>query len=243
VKAFLLAAGLGTRLRPLTNKIPKCLVKVYGKPLLEWWIILFEQYGISEVLINLHHLPAQVKMFVENYPTDVKFTFSYENKLLGSAGTLIANKNFVDDENEFFIFYSDNLTNYNLTNFLNFHRNHTNNFSMALFRTNDPKSKGIAVLDEDNTIIEFEEKPKNPKSDLANAGIYIASPYIFHVLPKQINDDILDIGFNLLPKLVGEMSGWETDGYLIDIGTHKDLKKAEKEWPQIVTANNYRRII
>ena len=234
MKAFLLAAGLGTRLRPLTNEIPKCLIKVCGKPLLEWWIKLFERYGIREVLINLHHLPDQVKFFVESYNTNVKFTFFYEEKLLGSAGTLIVNKDFIKNEKEFFIFYADNLTDYNLADFLKFHRAHNNDFSMALFRTNDPKSKGIAILDKDKTIIEFEEKPEYPKSNLANAGIYISSPNILNILPNNNDSEILDIGFHLLPKLVGKMSGWETDGYLIDIGTHKDLKKAEEEWLQII---------
>ena len=158
MKAFLLAAGLGTRLRPLTSNVPKCLVKICDKPLIEWWIKLFEKYGINEVLINLHHLPEQVKLFIEGYKTNVKFTFFYEDKLLGSAGTLIANKEFVKNEKDFFIFYADNLTNYNLNEFLHFHRSHSNDFSMALFRTSDPKSKGIVILDKDKTIIEFEEK-------------------------------------------------------------------------------------
>ena len=227
MKAFLLAAGFGTRLRPLTDTVPKCLVPVCGKPLLEWWIDLFQKYGIDEVLINLHHLPEAVMSFIKKKKTVIRFSFFQETKLLGSAGTLRENKNFVKDESEFFICYADNLTNYNLTEFYNFHLSKKSEFSISLFKTDNPKSKGIALLDENSVVIDFEEKPQNPKSNLANAGIYIATPQILNHIPEE---DIADIGFDLLPKLVGKMIGWKTNDYLIDIGTHHDLAKAEKEW-------------
>jgi mannose-1-phosphate guanylyltransferase len=227
MKAFLLAAGLGTRLRPLTDKIPKCLAPICGKPLLGWWIELFEKHGIDGVLINLHHFPEAVKEYINLRSTSVKFHFSFEKKLLGSGGTLRENKLFIKNEDVFFIFYADNLTNYNLSNFLNFHNSHSNPFSMALFKTANPTAKGIALLNENKTIIDFEEKPANPKSNLANAGIYISTPPILDLIPDY---ELTDIGFHLLPQLIGRMNGWETSDYLIDIGTHDDLKQAEKDW-------------
>jgi len=227
VKAFLLSAGLGTRLRPLTNSIPKCLVPINGKPLLKWWIQLFEMHGVNEVLINLHHLPDQVIQYIKNLNPAIKFTFYFEDKLLGSAGTLRQNKLFVKNEENVLIAYADNLTNYNLTVFHEFHIQKNKPFSMALFNSGTPSSCGIAVLDKEDTIIEFEEKPVNPKSNLANAGIYIAKPEIFNLIPDF---ECTDIGFHLLPQLVNNMAGWMTKDYLIDIGTIENLRKAEQEW-------------
>jgi len=225
MKSFLLAAGLGTRLRPLTNTIPKCLVQVAGKPLLEWWILLFEKYGINEVLINTHYLSEQVEEYISNYKSDIKFELFYEKNLLGSAGTIRANKDFIQNE-KFLIVYADNLTNFNIRKFVKFHKSHKLPFSVALFKTDMPKTKGIVELDKDNRVISFEEKPRNPKSNLANAGIYIAEPEIINLIDK----DISDIGCDILPRLVGNMQGFYDDYYLLDIGTHKHLEQAKKEW-------------
>lgn len=231
MKAFLLAAGLGTRLRPLTDKTPKCLVEICGKPLLGWWIDLFQIHNVDSILINLHHLPEQVIAFIKTYNSKIQFEYFYEKELLGSGGTLRENKNFVKDESSFFICYADNLTDYNLTKFLNFHKSKESDFSISLFRTDQPTAKGIALLNDNDIIIDFEEKPKIPKSDFANAGIYIATPKILDLIPDY---KLTDIGFHLLPKLVGKMTGWKTNDYLIDIGTHQDLRRAETQWPKII---------
>ena len=228
MKAFLLAAGLGTRLRPLTLTTPKCLIPICGKPLLEWWIKLFEKHGIKHVLINLHYLADQVENFLKNYDTDIQFELFYEEHLLGSAGTIKANKSFIDNE-KFLIAYADNLTNFNITQFLEYHNSHSLPFSMALFKTDTPKMKGIVELDHDNTVVSFEEKPDNPKSNLANAGIYIAEPEIVNCIDKVY----ADIGYDLLPKLTGRMKGFSSDYYLLDIGTLKHLEQANKEWRTI----------
>jgi len=230
-KAFLLAAGLGTRLKPITDKIPKCLVPICGKPLLGWWIDLMERHGIKEVLINLHYLSNQVEEFLNSYSTQIKFHLFYEEKLLGSGGTLRENKNFVKDEKAFFILYADNLTNYNLTLFSDFHEKNKQLLSMALFEARDPKMCGISELDDNNIIINFEEKPKYPKSKLANAGLYIAKPAIIDLIP---NMEVTDIGFHLLPKLIGSMAGWKSKNFLMDIGTLENLNKANKDWSKII---------
>jgi mannose-1-phosphate guanylyltransferase len=228
VKAFLLAAGNGTRLRPVTNNIPKCLVPINNKPLLFWWVELFEKHGVNEVLINLHHFPGQVIDFIDGLETKIKFHFFTEEKLLGSGSTLRLNKKFAENQSEVLIAYADNLTNYNLTRFREFHIMNNKIFSMALFNSDNPSACGIAKLDNDNTIIEFEEKPKIPKSNLANAGLYFAKPEVFDLIPDI---EQADIGFHLLPRLVNRMAGWKNDDYLMDIGTIENLRKAEIEWP------------
>lgn len=236
MKAFLLAAGLGTRLRPITDEIPKCLVPICGKPLLEWWIDLFEKHDIDEVLINLHHIPDKVINHISSIKTKVKFHFSYEKKLLGSAGTLRENKDFIIEEEHFFVLYADNLTNINLTEFLNFFKCNNQPAALALFETDQPKSKGIVELDKNNLVISFEEKPEKPRSNLANSGIYIFKPEIINFIPDS---ELADIGFHLLPKLVHHMVGWKINDFLIDIGTHQHLSIAQKKWEKIIKGENY----
>jgi len=234
MKAFLLAAGMGTRLKPITDSIPKCLVPICEKPLLGWWIELFKKHGISEVLINLHHFPEKVKEYVKLNSSGIKFHFFYEETLLGSGGTLRENKDFVKNEKEFYILYADNLTNVDLSAFLRFHRSHKNFFSMGLFKTQNPTACGIAVVDKQGMITDFEEKPKKPKSNLASAGIFLSSPEVLNLIPKF---EITDVGFQLIPKLVNKMNGWNINQYLIDIGTHENLKKAEVEWSSLINKN------
>ena len=170
MKAFLLAAGHGTRLRPITESIPKCLVPVAGRPMLDYWFSLFEKHGISDVLINMNHFPQMVESYVNQKVTDVKVTLVYEEVLLGSLGTLIHNFEFIDKDESFFIFYADTLTNVNLREMMAVHKKSRKPFTIGLFNSSDPKSCGIVALDESDCVIDFEEKPIYPKSNLANAS-------------------------------------------------------------------------
>jgi mannose-1-phosphate guanylyltransferase len=248
LKAFLLAAGLGTRLRPLTDKIPKCLVPINGKPLLQIWLELCQLHRITEILINTHHLANKVSEFIDEYKAkfeQLSVRLTHEIDLLGSAGTLFVNREFVDNEKEFFILYADNLTNANLTSLIKFHRSHGELFTMGLFKTNSPTFCGIAELNEKGKVINFEEKPKEPNTNLAAAGIYIASPEIFKFFPNSEGGNInkpLDLGFHILPNLTGHMYGYLIDGYLLDIGDMKSYKEAQREWPSISSQfNNWKK--
>ena len=234
MKAFLLAAGLGARLRPLTLSTPKCLVPVNGKPLLQWWIELFRQHGITEVLINTYYLRGKVAEFIaENNSGNSGVTLyeAREDRLTGSGGMVRNNRHFVDGEESFMIAYADNLTDTDLSEFQSFHRNvclpNNGVLSMALFRTNLPEQCGIAELDSTRRITAFTEKPEHPASNLANAGIYIAGQELFSFLPEC---EILDFGKDILPLLVNRMYGWEDSNYLIDIGTPENYAKAQAEW-------------
>jgi mannose-1-phosphate guanylyltransferase len=222
MKAFLLAAGLGTRLQPITNTLPKCLVPVAGKPMLFYWFNLFRKYGVTDVLINLNHFPELVKDYVQNNIFDINVTLINEESLLGSFGTLLRNQKFVEKEENFFIFYADTLTNVNLIDMLDMHVKSFKLFTIGLFRTKNPTSCGIVTLDDSGSVVDFEEKPITPKSDLANAGIYIMNTKLF----DKIQDDYkqtLDIGFDLLPKLINQMQGFEIKDFVIDMGTPINL--------------------
>ncbi|MEO5930582.1 MAG: nucleotidyltransferase family protein, partial [Candidatus Kapaibacterium sp.] len=179
MKAFLLAAGLGTRLRPITDIVPKCLVPVNGRPLLAYWLDNLGSHGVDEVLINLHHLPDGVLRFAEEYSGPVKIVTVMEPHLLGSAGTLHANRDFVAGEEQFLILYADNLTDIDPTLLARFNAEHPAPLTVALMRMDNPSSRGIALLDDAGRIIDFTEKPEHPKSDLASAGMFAARRELF----------------------------------------------------------------
>ena len=229
MKAFLLAAGLGTRLRPLTDTVPKCLVPIDGKPLLDYWMRLFKKHGIDEVLINTHYLHEQVESYITAHNTAGKkprIKAVYEPELLGSGGTVRANRDFTGDDESFLICYADNLTNADLSAMMDFHRKNDSVLTMALFHAENPKECGIAALDSDGKIIEFEEKPAQPKSDLANAGIYVADRRVFAYIPDR---DFSDFGKDVLPRLTGQMSGFALQDYLMDVGTPEKYRKAQED--------------
>ncbi|MCX7922550.1 MAG: nucleotidyltransferase family protein [Clostridia bacterium] len=229
MKAFLLAAGFGTRLKPLTDITPKCLLPIGGKPLLYWWLQLLESHGVTEVLINTHYLCESVREYIDYYNKSGKLLVHefYEPILLGSGGTVAANKSFVTNEDSFFICYADNLTDINLSAIAEFHNSHDGILTMALFRANNPDQCGIAEVDKNGKINEFIEKPQNPRSNLANAGIYVARKELFNYFPKR---EFVDFGNDMLPQLIGQMYGWEMHDYLIDIGTPENYRRAQSEW-------------
>jgi len=232
MKAFLLAAGLGTRLKPITDNVPKCLVSIHGRPLLAWWMDLFEKHHIEEVLINTHYLPIPVQKYIKSYnklKTGTTLVEFYESKLLGSGGTVLNNRNFIGNDENFLVCYADNLTNANLAKMIAYHMSHEGVLTMGLFHTNNPTGCGIAALDAEGRICEFEEKPQRPTSNLANAGIYVVNKKIFEYIPKK---SVVDFGKDVLPLLVNKMCGYIIDEYLLDIGTMENYKKAQREWQE-----------
>jgi mannose-1-phosphate guanylyltransferase len=231
-KALLLAAGLGTRLRPLTDTVPKCLVPIAGKPLIDYWFENLQRAGIEECLINTHHLRDAVKTHVERYSAShpLRVMEAYEPTLLGSAGTVHANRDFADGADSMLLIYADNLSNVDLRQVLEFHGTHADPVTMLLFHTPYPKQCGIAELDAGGRVVEFVEKPEHPKSDLANAGLYVMDAEVYREIADR---NVFDIGFHVLPHLVGRMSGFVFDGYHRDIGNYESLREAELAAPKV----------
>ncbi len=232
MKAFLLAAGLGTRLRPLTDRLPKPLVPIHGRPLLSWWLDLLERHAVDQVLINLHYLPDQIRSFADDYDGPVHISLVMEEALLGSAGTIHANRDFVDGEESFLILYADNITTVDLGALLDFNRRNPAPLTVGLFHAENPRGSGIVMLDDAGTIVDFIEKPENPTSDLASAGVFVARPELLAELDPAGRRPY-DFGAHVMPGLVGRMNGVEIQGYLRDIGTHESLARAEREFVPI----------
>src|SRR5580700_5333244 len=143
LKAFLLAGGHGTRLRPLTDSVPKCLVPIQGRPLLEIWLDLCARSGISDVLINLHAHSQAIERHLQQCSPPVKVHLVPEEQLLGSAGTLAANRSWIGSDPAFWILYSDVLTNTNLERMSEFHFRHGAVATLGLYQVPDPSRCGV----------------------------------------------------------------------------------------------------
>lgn len=226
MKAILLGAGLGTRLRPLTLDVPKCLLPIAGRPLLEIWLENLSRIGVDDVLLNTHYLAAKVADFAAERAAPPRLRLAHEPTLLGSAGTLVANRRFVEGERHFLVLYADNLTTFDLLELVRDHEASGTIATLGLFHSRRPRDCGIVELDHAGVMTGFVEKPREPKSDLANAGLYVFSPAVFDLIGPDVND----IGYDLLPRLVGKARGLEMRGYFRDIGTLDDYENAQKEW-------------
>ncbi len=233
MKAFLLAAGIGSRLRPITFSTPKCLVPIGDTTLIDIWYNKLESMKVTEVLVNTHHLNKKIEDHISKLNTSIKTTIIHEKKLLGSAGTILANKNFIDND-PFWIIYSDNLTTANLGAILSMHEAYNPMISMGLFRSKKPELCGVVNIDGFGKVVDFQEKPKNPKGNLVNAGIMVVSPKIINHIPNAYP---CDLSFHIIPNLIGDVYGKMLDGFFMDIGTLESYDKVQKEWALI--KNNF----
>ena len=226
MKALLLAAGFGTRLAPLTDTQPKCLVEICAVPLLDYWIYQLLDAGIEHILINTHYLPDAVRKHIQGSPFQDHITLVHEEELLGTAGTIRKNRSFFDNQT-FFVAHADNLISCDLKDFIDAHKRRTKNIEITMmsFKTDTPKSCGILLTDANNTLLEFHEKVENPPSDLANAAVYIFEPTLLDYL-DLIDEEAPDISLNVIPSYLGKIQVWHNHGYLRDIGTLAALEKA-----------------
>lgn len=234
-QAFLLAAGVGSRLEALTRETPKCLLPIRGKPLLQIWFELLRSQDFTQALLNTHWLHRQVEAFVARWQRDnplPRISLFHEPVLLGSAGTLSANRNWVKPGNPFLILYADNLTNVPVGKLLDFHGRHGLPFTLGVFRSAYPKHCGIAEFGPDDLVIGFEEKPAHPKSEWAAAGVYVADDRIFEVFPSFDESKALDLGFHIIPRLAGKMKAYYIHDFLMDIGTADAYQQAQTKWQE-----------
>lgn len=236
VKVLLLAGGLGTRLRPITDSVPKCLVPIANRPLLDYWFDRFAAAGLRDVRINNHHLPDQVRDYIQGLNQSRRFNVSeaFEPELLGSAGTIHANRDLANGSTDCIIAYADNLSDINLQALIDYHRSHNDPFTMMLFHSSAPEKCGIVEMNDEQQIINFNEKPEHPKSDLANAGVYVVTAETYREI-ADMNE--FDLGFNVLPRFVGRMRGFVWPGYHLDIGTYEALAKARADAPGVFNAS------
>ena len=229
MKAMILAAGEGRRLRPLTDAVPKPMLPVGGRPLLVHLIDLLRSHGVREIAINLHHQPEVISALLgDGRPFGVRITYSLEERLLGSAGGVKRMEAFFGDE-PFFVVYGDVLTDLDLTALRAFHTSQGAALTMALHQPAALNECGVAELAEDGRILAFVEKPApgEEPSRWANAGIYIVQPLVLRHIPP---DTPFDFGADLFPLLLQRgvpLYGYASDALVVDIGTPEGYVRAE----------------
>jgi mannose-1-phosphate guanylyltransferase len=218
---MILAAGAGTRLRPLTDTIPKPMLPIAGEPLLAHTLRWLRAAGISEIALNLHHLPGVVRAGLgDGARWDVCLRYSEETELRGTAGALLPFAAFLDQP--FVVVYGDLLVSLDLAALIVFHRERQGLMTIALKTTDQPESQGMVEIDARGRVTRFVEKPRAWPADarLANAGVYIVEPEVLRLIPA---DRPSDWGHDIIPRLIADDSpvfARLVPGAVIDIGTH-----------------------
>ena len=228
MKAVLLAAGLGTRLRPITDNIPKCLVPIRGKPLLGYWLDALVDAGVESVLVNLHYLADQVSEFVETRTDRNRITLIEEPVLLGTAGTVRENSGFFAGDKGLVI-HADNFCGASIEKLINAHssRPEGTEITMMTFRTNDPSACGIIEIDRQGVVQGFHEKVADPPGRIANAAIYVFEQSVIQCISASRIGEFVDISRDVIPRYIGRIFATPADGPVIDIGTPENFERAQ----------------
>lgn len=234
MRALLLAAGLGTRLRPITNTIPKCLVPIHGRPLIDYWLDLLLSSEIERVLINTHYFAEAMENHLAGSPWRARLDTIHETELLGTGGTLVANCDYFAG-GPLLLAHADNLTDFDVAALLKTHTERPEGCLMTMlsFRTDDPRSCGILELDDQNRVITFHEKVESPPGNLANGAVYVIEQEFVAFAAKLTSPSkrFVDLSTEVLPKLVGRILVYEHLGYHRDIGNPESLARAHREFP------------
>jgi len=227
MKAMVLAAGLGTRLRPLTEDKPKCLVPLAGRPLIGWTLEWLRRAGVTECVINLHYLPEKVQQFVgDGSGYGLRVTYSYEPELLGTAGAVNKVASFFDTP--FYVIYSDNFSQWDIRK-LKFEYERNNSIgTVAVHWREDVTQSGMVEFDQNNRILRLVEKPKpeGVTSHYVNAGFYYLNPRVFNYIPEG---KPCDFAFNVFPEMLRareEMYAVKMEDPIIGIDTIESYNRA-----------------
>lgn len=239
MKALLLAAGLGTRLRPITNVIPKCLVEIDGRPLLDYWLELLSKGGVNEVIINTHHFAYLVSTYLEHLPSKIQVHQVYEKKLLGTAGTLLKNRPLYQDEPVLLI-HADNLSHFSLQKFINTFINRPNGveITMMTFTTDAPENCGIVELSHEGIVQNFYEKSELNHGKIANGAVYIVSSSVLNFI-ESLKKEEVDFSTEVIPEFLGKINTFHNDIYHRDIGNPSSLELARSEFPPLIRRLNF----
>jgi mannose-1-phosphate guanylyltransferase len=231
VKAIILAAGRGTRLRPLTDTCPKPMLPISGQPLLEHIVVLLASHGYDELIINLHHLPDQIRVHMgDGSRWSVHITYSYEAELLGTAGAVRQVAAELDDES-FLVYYGDNLTNFNLTDMGRAHAGSGAAATIGLLWMDEPCTRGIIGLDATGRVDRLVEKPRPDQGFadyLVNAGTYLLEPQVLDHIPVTGASDFARDVFPAMLRRGAALYGHRMLGDLLSTDTPERYALARK---------------
>jgi mannose-1-phosphate guanylyltransferase len=232
LRALLLAAGLGARLRPLTDHTPKCLAPIHGRPLLAYWLdALFEEVQVERVLVNTHHLHEAVEAFVAASPWRDHIDLVHESELLGTGGTVLANRAWLSAES-FLVVHADNLTDFPISALIEAHAaaGPDNLLTLLAFRTPNPSHCGILELDSGSRVVAFHEKVSDPPGNLANGAVYVFSQAVVNRI-ADLGKPVVDLSTEIIPGLLPRVYALEHTGFFMDIGTPEALEQAQGSFP------------
>ena len=237
MRAMVLAAGLGTRLRPITYEMPKPMVPVLNRPVMEHILRLLARHGFTETIANLHWFPELIEEhFGDGSEFGVELTYSHEEQLLGHLGRRPQRAEFLGDS--FLVISGDALTDLDLAAMRDFHESHDGIATLATKRVADTSQFGVAITGADGRIQGFQEKPDPAEalSDLANCGIYMFRSEIFDFFPAPGTskaagpsdpEGFADWAMDVFPRLLeGDVPFYshEIDAYWNDIGSLEELR-------------------
>jgi NDP-sugar pyrophosphorylase family protein len=226
VRAFILAAGSGERLRPMTDAKPKPMIEIAGRPILEHNVLLCAHYGVRNIFINTHHRSESiVRHFGDGARFGVTIEYSHEPELLGTAGALVPMRDRLTET--FFVAYGDNLTNCSLDRLLTQHHSSGAMATIALFYREDASASGVVEIDDRDRVTRFIEKPpaSEIRSPWVSAGIIVCEPAILASIPER---EPSDFGRDIFPALLerGEtIGGYRMSESLFWIDTMADLER------------------
>ncbi len=239
MRAMILAAGLGTRLRPITYGMPKPMVPVLNRPVMEHIVRLLARNGFSETIANLHWFPDLIREhFGDGSRFGVELSYSFEEQLLGTSGGVRNAADFLGDS--FLVISGDALTDIDLAAMREFHESHDGIATLATKRVGDTSQFGVAITGSDGRIQGFQEKPDPAEalSDLANCGIYMFRSEIFDFFPAPGASKaagpadpagFADWAMDVFPRLLeGDVPFYshEIDAYWNDIGNLEELRQS-----------------
>lgn len=230
MKAIILAGGKGTRLRPLTDNIPKALVKINDKTITEHLLDLLKKYNVTEIFLSVGHMSELIKdYFKDGRNFGVSITYLEESEPLGTAGPLKLAKELLDDN--FIVSNGDELKDIDLEKMKEFHLKNKSIATLSVLKVNNPSEYGTVVLD-NNKIIKFLEKVNNPPTNMINAGFYMMEPEILDYIPNGFAMFEKDV----FPKLAekGKLFGFEFKGQWFDTGNIERLERARREWKSLL---------
>lgn len=223
MKAIILAAGLGTRLRPLTNTIPKGILPIKGKPLLEHLIDNLKEYGVTDIGMNLFYLPECITdHFGNGKRYDVSITYKKEETILGTSGAINQFRDWINKE-DFLVVYGDNFFHLDYNDlFDKFAKTPESIATVCLQHSKVLTGKGLVITNGNGAITAFVEKPEHPEkyhTDLVNTGIYCLKNKILDYIPQGVFSDFAIDIFPSLLKHNQKLSSFIIKEPLVDIGT------------------------
>jgi len=230
MKAILLASGRGERLTPVTNYLPKCLVPIRGKPLIDYWLDQLFKSGISRCLVNTHYMAKEVTEHIAMSPYSDLVDIVFEEELLGTGGTLLANYDYFANQN-FFVAHADNLSIFDFSFFIKSFQDANQSgihINMLTFDTDRPELCGIVKTNQDNIVIDYFEKLNPAPQGKANGAVYIMDSTVLNSI-KVIKKTTIDISSDIIPCFIGSIKVIHNDIYHRDIGNVESFAMAQVE--------------